>query len=669
MKDGNEFVHRRLVVEEQLLDQAGKHLGQIRTMRRQRGFSRLQPGSERIATVYSRVMAYRSGAQLAYALLLTGVWTAHAQAPGPLDPVALVKRIQGELSGPFPSSQGKPDPGIPHGEFLEGTITDSRIYPGTENRFQVYVPAQYDPAKPACLLVKLDGLGSYEGTVLDHLIANKEVPVIIGVGISSGTIWEDPAGTPKRRAYRFNRSYEFDSVNDHFPEFVLDELLPAVQKLKTHDGRAIKLSADGNDHAATGGSTGGIGSFTLAWRRPDQFRRVYSVIGTFVAMRGGNEYPALIRKTDPKPIRIFLEDGSTDAWNPLFGSWYDANLNMESALTFAGYDVAHAWGTHGHDGRPGQVIFPDVMRWLWRDYPSPIKSGVSQNSTLEEITLPAEGWRKIAQSFHGAAGLSADAKGDVYLSDSSADEDRTSIYRIGDASTAAVFPQQRAAIIGEAFGPDGSLYSVVPAEKKIIATNPQGNVRTVAEGIAGHSIVVTHDGTIYVTEPGAHSDTASRVWRIKSGRKEVIDQGLHSASGVAFSPDGALFYVAEKSTKWIYSYVVQPDGTLTDKQPYFWLHMTDIPNDSGAEDLAVDRHGNVYAATRMGIQVCDQNGRVRAILPLPTPAGAVRSLCFGGENFDVLYVTDGTQVFKRKLKVRGFAPWEAPVAVASQGAG
>ncbi len=586
-----------------------------------------------------------------------------------MDAEALVKRIQGELSAPFPPREGRPDPSIPHGEFLEANIRDSGIYPGTENRIQVYVPAQYDPAKPACLLIKLDGLGSYEGTVLDHLIASREVPVMIGVGISPGAIWEDPGGTPNRRAYRFDRSYEFDSMNGHFPEFVLEEVLPAVQKLKTHDGRAIKLSGDGNDHAATGASTGGIGSFTLAWRRPDQFTRVYSVIGTFVSMRGGNEYPVLIRKTDPKPIRVFLEDGSGDAWNPLFGSWYDANLNMESALKFAGYDVAHAWGRHGHDGRPGQVIFPDVMRWLWRDYPAPIQSGVSQNSTLEEITMPNEGWRKVSQAFHSAVGLAADNKGDVYVSDASDNRDRTSIYRVGGDSKKAVFTRQEGAIGGEAFGPDGRLYSVLPGERKIIATDPKGESQTVAEGIAGRGIVVTHDGTIYVSEPGVHSDMASRVWRIRSGRKDLIDEGLLSASGVAFSPDGSLFYVAEKTTKWIYSFVLRPDGAMTDKQPFYWLHMTDIPNDSGAEDLAVDRHGNLYVATRLGIQVCDQNGRVRAILPLPTPSGPVRSLCFGGEAFDVLYVTDGRQVFSRRLKVRGVAPWDAPVAVTSQGPG
>ena len=270
--------------------------------------------------------------------------------------------------------------------------------------------------------MKLDGLGKNEGNVLDNLIASKEVPVIIGIGISPGSVPgplnpPGPPGTPVRRTFRFNRSYEFDSTNANFSNFVLNEVLPAVQKMKTKDGRAINISPDGNDHAATGASTGGIGSFTLAWQRPDQFTRIYDVIGTFVSMRGGHDYPALIRKTDPKPIRIFLEDGSADAWNPLFGSWFDANQNMNSALEFAGYDVAHAWGTHGHDSKPGAVIFPDVMRWLWRDYPAPIKPGTSKNSTLVEITLPGEGWEKIPGTFQNVAGLAANSRGEIHYTD------------------------------------------------------------------------------------------------------------------------------------------------------------------------------------------------------------------------------------------------------------
>lgn len=564
---------------------------------------------------------------------------------------ALVQKIQGELSVPVKAVDAKTDTKIPQGEFIHGKVPNSAIYPSSGNEFQVYVPTQYDPAKPACLLIKLDGFGNRDALVLDDLIAKKDVPVMIGIGIVAGQVWK-----PKR-PLRMNRSFEFDSMNDHFSDFVLNELLPAVRQLKTRDGRIINLSSDGNDHAVTGASTGGIGAFTLAWLRPDQFTRVYSVVGTFVSMRGGNEYPALVRKTEPKPIRIFLEDGSSDSWNPIFGSWFDANLNMESALTFAGYDVAHAWGVHGHDGRPGWAIFPDVMRWLWRDYPAPIKTGTSKNGTLVHIFASNSGWQKISQSFQGASGLATNGKGDVYLSDSPA----SMIYRLGPDDNATVFCQHASRIAGECFGPDGRLYGVVPDEKKVIAVNSQGAIQTITDGIAGRSIVVTHQGILYVSEPGEHSDMPSRIWRIgKNGEKKIVDEGLLSVSGVAFSPDGNLFFAAEKSTRWIYSYVVQSEDEFTNKQPFYWLHITDIPSDSGAEDIALDAQGTLYVATRMGIQVCDQNGRVRAILSLPTPCGPVRSLCFGGEHLDTLYATDGKQVFKRTLKVSGCMPWAEP---------
>jgi gluconolactonase len=504
--------------------------------------------------------------------------------------------------------------------------------------------------------------------VLDHLNATKEVPVIIAVGISSGAVWIDPstAEPKKRQVARFNRCVEYDSTNDHYPDFVLQELLPAAQKLKTKNGRAIIISSDPNDRAATGASSGAIGSFTLAWRRPDQFSRVYSVIGTFVPMRGGNEYAPLVRKTEPKPIRIFLEDGSADAWNPLLGSWFAANLALESALNFAGYDVAHAWGTHGHSGKAGAGIFPDVMRWLWRDYPARITAGASRNSTLVSILPDKAGWQKIAQDFQGACGLAANAQGEVYFSDAPA----ATIYRLGPDGKPAVFLQHASALNGQAFGPDGTLYGASAADKKIVALDARGTVRTIATGIAAQGILVTHDGAIYVSEPGEHTDMPSHLWRLQpAGEKTLLDQGLSAASGIAFSPDGGLFFAAEKTTQWIYSYVVQADGRFVDKQQYYWLHQTDIPDNSGAEDMAVDQKGELYVATNMGVQVCDHNGRVRAILPLPTPCGPVRSICFGGAGFNTLYVTDGKHVFQRKLKVPGVAPWAPPAPYPSEGGG
>ena len=198
---------------------------------------------------------------------------------------------------------------------------------------------------------------------------------------------------------------------------------------------------------------------------------------------------------------------------------------------------------------------------------------------------------------------------------------------------------------------------------------PSDPSKVLTSDIHGRDITVTNGGNIYVSEPGEHTDMPSKIWLIKpNGEKKVVDEGLSDVSGIAVSPDGSLFLAAEKSTKWIYSYVIQPDGTLTDKQPYDWLHTDDITNESGAEDLAYDTHANLYVATSLGIQVCDWVGRVRAILPLPTPCGPARSLCFGGPNFDELYVTDGTQIFKRKLKVPGQPPWAMPIAPTKIGA-
>ncbi len=135
-------------------------------------------------------------------------------------------------------------------------------------------------------------------------------------------------------------------------------------------------------------------------------------------MRGGDRYPVLIRKTEPKPIRVFLQDGSKDTWNPLFGSWFKGNLDMEAALSFAGYEVGHAWGEGGHDGVQGTAIFPDVIRWLWRGWPNPVGGGQSGNDMQRSILVPGETWVSIDSSYRSVKAVAADRQGDVYFSDS-----------------------------------------------------------------------------------------------------------------------------------------------------------------------------------------------------------------------------------------------------------
>src|SRR6185437_13219323 len=247
--------------------------------------------------------------------------------------------------------------------------------------------------------------------VFDQLIAAGEMPVTIGVFIEHGRV---PA--PNDQALdRFNRSYEYDSLGDNYVRFLLDELLPDVETKTTADGRPIRLSKEGNDRSIGGSSSGAICAFTAAWERPDAFSRVFSSIGTYVGLRGGNVYPTLVRKFEPKPIRIFLQDGSSDL-NIYGGDWWMANQEMERALTFAGYEVNHDWGTGGHSGQHATRIFPDAMRWLWKSWPEPVKAGAGSQQ-LKDILVPGEGWALVADGYRFTEGPAVNAQGEVFFND------------------------------------------------------------------------------------------------------------------------------------------------------------------------------------------------------------------------------------------------------------
>src|SRR5262245_59286251 len=303
------------------------------------------------------------------------------------------------LSTLFALSAGAddPKPAVPRGEVTKYTFDKSKIFPGTVRDYWVYVPKQYDPAKPACVYVNQDGIQYNAPAVFDDLIQKKEIPVVVGVFVMHGRV-----KAPSDKALdRFNRSYEYDGLGDNYARFLLEELLPEVETKKTADGRPIRLSRDGNDRAIGGASSGAICAFTAAWERPDAFHRVFSAIGTYVGLRGGHAYPVLIRKTEPKPIRIFLQDGEHDL-NIYGGDWWMANQMMERALVFAGYDVNHAWGTGAHDGNQSTQVFPDALRWLWRDYPAPIVANPEKTSHQPIVSLlsPGESWTLVSEG-HG----------------------------------------------------------------------------------------------------------------------------------------------------------------------------------------------------------------------------------------------------------------------------
>src|SRR5258706_1473249 len=262
-----------------------------------------------------------------------------------------------------PDSQ--PQTGVPTGVVTRHVLAPGSFFPGTPHNYQVYVPAQYDPSRPIAFMIFLDGSG-YAGNVvrvpvvLDNLIARRDVPPMIAVFIDPGVM---PALSDHAQN-RYERIFEYDSLTPRFATFLIEELIPEVAK-------TYNLSKDPNDHGIAGISTGGVGAFVAAWNRPDQFRRVITWVGSFGNFRGADRLPGLIRRTEPRPIRIFMQTGRQDLVN-YAGSWYLENPRMAAALEFAGNDVKIEVGEDGHSNRHGASVLPDTLRWLWRDYPQPI---------------------------------------------------------------------------------------------------------------------------------------------------------------------------------------------------------------------------------------------------------------------------------------------------------
>lgn len=540
--------------------------------------------------------------------------------------------------------------GVPKGEVLKLTFDKSKIFPGTWREYWVYVPAQYRPEKPACVYVNQDGIQWKAPTVFDNLIYNKEMPVTIGVFINPGIVKTTDTSTALNR---FNRSFEYDGLGDAYARFVLEEILPEVEKQKSSDGRAIRLSKSGNDRAIGGSSSGAVCAFTAAWERPAEFSRVFSAIGTYVGLRGADRYPTLVRKYEPKPLRIFLQDGTNDL-NIYAGDWWKANETMERALTFSGYELQHIWGEGQHNSKHGTAIFPTAMRWIWKDWPKPVSTGNSKNQFLSDILIPGQNWELVGQGYTFTEGTAANAAGEVFYQDIP----NSKTYKIDIHGKLTTLPLHSKKASGTSFGADGKRYVVAGETKQILNYDAAGKETVVADSINGNDLVVAENGNIYVTSPDG-SERPSKLYLIRpGGKKEEVDAGLKYANGVTLSPDQTQLYVTESATHWVWVYQVQPDGTLTNKQRYGWLHETDLEGNAWSDGLKCDREGRVYVTSRLGIQVLDQMGRVNAIIPVPE--GQSSNLCFGGADFDTMYVSCEGKVYRRKLKVHGANTFDKP---------
>ncbi|MGH9470684.1 MAG: SMP-30/gluconolactonase/LRE family protein [Terriglobia bacterium] len=535
-------------------------------------------------------------------------------------------------------------PGVPRGTVTHYTWNTSTIFPGTVRDYWVYVPAEYDSKNPACVMVFQDGGGFVRENgaarvpiVFDNLIHAHEMPVTIGIFINPGVL---PAPSARQRA-RYNRSFEYDSLGDRYARFLLDEILPQVSK-------RYNLSTNPNAHAIAGSSSGGICAFTVAWTHPEAFRRVLSFVGSFTDLRGGGVYPALIRKTEPKPLRVFLQDGTKDL-NIYAGDWLLGAQSMASALEYAGYDVKLVIGSEDHNMKQGGAILPDALRWLWRDYPKPVEqphaSGDRQFST--RISDADHGWELVSEGYKVAAGLAASARGDVYFSD----ERGGRIFKLQPDGPVSVFAQNAGGVSGLAVGADGRLYACERARKRIVAYTPDGKERAVASNVPCSDLAPAQSGAIYFTDPAG-----GRVWYIgPRGAKRVAWQGIDAPAGVQLSPGQSLLFVDQADGSRIWSFQIQRGGSLANGEPFYGLETAGEDDHASAAGMAVDSDGFLYVDTGLGVQICDQPGRVVAILNKPAP-GPLRDITFGGPDFQDLYVTAGDQLFRRRLRRKGVPP-------------
>lgn len=560
----------------------------------------------------------------------------------------------------LPGPDSQPQPGVPKGTVTRYVLPPGKFFPGTPHNYAVYVPAQYDAAKPTPFMIYLDGLGSIGNNgvrvpiVFDNLIYKHDLPPMIGIFVDPGVL---PA-VGDQAQNRFERVFEYDSLSDRFSRFLLEELVAEVAK-------KYNLSKDPNDHGLSGNSTGAEGAFVAAWNRPDQFHRVLSFIGTYVAMKGADSFPALIRKTEPKPIRIFLQDGKNDHIVPAepfgtfyAGSWPINNQVMYEAFQFAGYDVKLEIGTGGHDGKQTAAIMPDALRWLWRGYPAPItvhepahmtQPGWDPRGKVYSTVWADKGWQQVGEAgtFNSPA---TDREGNVYFTDSASNR----IYRSMPDGKLALFRENSNGASVVRVGSDGRIYAFQPARKRLVSYSAAGEERVVADNIEAADLAINAKGGIYF------SDAAHRTigYIDPGGKSRVVYDGGEIAvpAGLALSPDQAMLIATDAQGRFSWSFQIEPGGGLQNGEPFYRLEVPESGWMSEVRGVAEDSIGQLYFATPLGIQVCEANGRVAQILN-PPEHGALTSLAFGGKDLNWLYVTENGKLFRRPVKVTGTAPW------------
>lgn len=546
---------------------------------------------------------------------------------------------------------------VPQGTVHEMPAFESEIFPDTTRKWAVYVPAQYRKEQPAALMIFQDGerMRDLKGrwripTVFDNLIARGEMPPTIAVFIDPG----HEKAKPRQGNKSSNRSFEYDSLGERYSQFLLQEIIPAVEK-------QYNLAADPSMRAIGGSSSGAICAFTVAWERPNAFRKVYSNVGSFTNLRGGNVYPALVRKTEPKPLRVYMADTSGDIDNR-FGSWPWANQRMASALGYMGYDIRFDWAKgYAHNADFGSSKFPDAMKWLWREEIHTPRIDTSDDLkgdlTLLNLLIPGEAWEVVADNLGFADAPCSDSEGNFYFSDMRA----PAVYRV-DASDGSRTVIAEEAVSGLKFGPGGLLYGCQGAKKQVISIDTQtGSVKVIAREVTPNDLAVTADGFIFITETKEKQVTRIEV---ATGERLVVDTGITRPNGIALSNDGGTLAVSDHGGEHTWTFGVNEDNTLNAKMPTMPMRLAIDPKGefrfneappylvaSRGDGMAVDRIGRYYVTSEVGVQIFDPTGRPCGVLPKPDASQPLTSCTLAGPKQAYLYVTNGNTIYRRKLAI------------------
>jgi len=559
-----------------------------------------------------------------------------------------------------PTKDHEVQAGVPQGKVIQMPAWESKIFPNTTRDWWIYVPAQYKPDGSAAVMVFQDGrnyinaTGNFRApTVFDNLIARGEMPVTLGVFVMPGHGKDAPA--PKKGSSASNRGFEYDSMGDRYARFIIEEILPEVAK-------QYPFAKDPEKRAIAGSSSGGIAAFTVAWERPDQFRKVFSTVGSFVHLRGGYDYPALIRKTERKPLRVYLQDTSGDNDNR-FGHWPTANKLMFSALTYMGYDAHLEWAEgYGHNSIHGGMVFPAALRWLWRDErPAPkvsTRDDLASDMTLHKLLLEGQGWEVAVEGMTFADAPCSDAAGNFYFSDVRAG----GIYRLEPDGTKKKLSDEAAS--GMKFGPDGRLYGCLGAKKHIFALDLKtGALETIATDVQPNDMVVTERGHIYFTETQKRQVSFVDV---KAKQVRAVAEGLAAPNGIALSPDGGTLAVSEAGGQHVWAWRINGDGSLDAGNPYMTLRRPIDPKGefklneptpllprSGGDGMTTDTLGRYFVTSAVGLQVFDPTGRLCGVLAKPQADKPLTSAVLAGPQRDLLYVTNGDRIYRRKVQATG----------------